>query len=43
MEEMKLSIAKLQQDIAKNERSIERIVDVMTRELHISPQKVDPK
>jgi len=41
MEEMKLSIAKLQQEIAKNERSIERIVDVMTRELHISPQKVD--
>ncbi len=43
MEEMKLSIAKLQQDIAKNERSIERIVDVMTRELHISPQKTEPK
>ena len=42
MEEMKLSIAKLQQDIAKNERSIERIVDVMTRELHISPQKTRP-
>jgi hypothetical protein len=43
MEEMKLNIAKLQQDLLRNERSIERIVDVMTRELHISPQKVDPK
>jgi uncharacterized coiled-coil protein SlyX len=41
MEEMKLAIAKLQQDIDKNEESIKRIVDVMTRELHISPQKVD--
>jgi uncharacterized coiled-coil protein SlyX len=41
MEEMKLSIAKLQQEIAKNERSIERIVDVMTRELHINPKKDD--
>ena len=43
MEEMKLSIAKLQQSIDKNEARIERIVDIMTRELHISPQKVDPK
>jgi uncharacterized coiled-coil protein SlyX len=43
MEEMKLNIAKLQQDIEKNERSIERIVDVMTRELHISPQKTEPR
>jgi uncharacterized coiled-coil protein SlyX len=42
MEEMKLSIAKLQQDIDKNEESIKRIVDVMTRELHISPQKTNP-
>ena len=37
MDEMKLAIAKLQQDIDKNEHSIDRIVDVMTRELHISP------
>lgn len=43
MEEMKLSIAKLQQDIDKNENSINRIVDVMTRELHISPQKAKPQ
>ena len=43
MEEMKLNIARLEQQIDKNEESIKRIVDVMTRELHISPQKVDPK
>ena len=41
--EMKLNIARLEQQIDKNEESIKRIVDVMTRELHISPQKVDPK
>ena len=33
MEEMKLSIAKLQQSIDKNESRIERIVDVLTRQL----------
>jgi uncharacterized coiled-coil protein SlyX len=37
MDEMKLNIAKLQQDIEKNERSIDRIVDVMTKKLNISP------
>ena len=39
MDEMKLAIAKLQQDINKNEDSIKRIVDVMTRELHIAPMR----
>jgi len=39
MDEMKLNIAKLQQDIDKNEDSIKRIVDVMTRELHIAPMR----
>jgi uncharacterized coiled-coil protein SlyX len=42
MEEMKLNIAKLQQDIDKNEDSIKRIVDIMTRELHISPDRTRP-
>jgi hypothetical protein len=42
MEEMKLKIAVLERNIEKNEDSIKRIVDVMTRELHISPQKVQP-
>jgi len=37
MEEMKLRIAKLEQDIETNERSINRIVDVMTKKLNISP------
>ena len=37
MDEMKLAIAKLQQDIDKNERSINRIIDIMTKELHINP------
>ena len=37
MDEMKLNIAKLQQDIDKNEESIKRIVDVMTRELRLNP------
>jgi len=37
MEEMKLAIAKLQQDIEMNERSIVRIVDVMTKRLNINP------
>jgi hypothetical protein len=42
MDEMKLGIAKLEQRIDKNEHSIDRIVDVMTRELKISPQQVRP-
>ena len=33
MDEMKLRIAKLEQEIKQNESSINRIVDVMTREL----------
>jgi len=39
MDEMKLAIAKLQQDIDKNEQSIRRIIDIMTRELHIAPTR----
>jgi len=42
MEEMKIRISKLEQSIDANEASIKRIVDVMTRELHISPQKTEP-
>jgi len=37
MEEMKLKIANLEQQIEQNERSINRIVDVMTKKLNISP------
>jgi len=37
MEEMKLKIAVLEQQIEKNERSIERIVDTMTKRLNINP------
>jgi uncharacterized coiled-coil protein SlyX len=37
MDEMKLAIAKLQQDIDRNESSIRRIIDIMTKELHIAP------
>ena len=37
MEDMKLRIAKLEQDIETNERSIVRIVDIMTKKLNISP------
>ena len=37
MEEMKLKIAVLEQQIEKNENRIERIVDTMTKKLHISP------
>jgi len=37
MEEMKLRIAKLEQLVEKNNDSINRIVNVMTKELHISP------
>ena len=42
MEEMKLNIARLEQQIDKNEDSIKRVVDVMTRDLHIPPQKIAP-
>lgn len=42
MDEMKLNISKLQTQIEKNEHSIDRIVDVMTRELKISPSQVRP-
>jgi hypothetical protein len=42
MEEMKLKIARLEQLIEKNEDSIKRIVDVMTRDLHVPPQRVQP-
>jgi len=37
MDEMKLAIAKLQQDIQKNEESIKLIREVMTRRLNINP------
>ena len=37
MEEMKLKIAALEQDIAKNGARLERIVDVMTKRLNINP------
>jgi len=36
-EEMKLKIAALEHQIEKNERSIERIIDVMTKKLNINP------
>jgi len=38
MEEMKLNIATLKHQIERNEASINRIVDVMTKELRINPQ-----
>ena len=37
LDAMKLDIAKLQQDIDKNEASINRIVDVLTKKLSINP------
>ena len=37
MEEMKLKIAKLEQDIDKNGQRLERIVDIMTKKLNINP------
>jgi hypothetical protein len=37
MDEMKLKINALEQQIEQNERSINRIVDVMTKKLNISP------
>jgi hypothetical protein len=40
MDQMTLGISKLETKIERNENSIERIIDVMTRELHISPGRV---
>ena len=37
MDDLKLRIAQLEQATKKNEESIQRIIDVMTRELHIQP------
>jgi len=37
MDEMKLRIQALEGKIERNEQSIERIVDTMTKKLHISP------
>ena len=37
MEEMKLKIATLEHQIERNEQSINRIVDIMTKKLNISP------
>ena len=37
MDEMKLKINSLEAQIEKNEKSIDRIVDVMTKKLNISP------
>jgi len=37
MDDMKLNIAKLQQDIEKNEDQIKLIRDIMTRRLNINP------
>jgi hypothetical protein len=37
MEEMRLRIAALENNIKKNETSIDRIVDVMTKKLNINP------
>ena len=42
MEAMKERIAVLERDINQNEASIKRIIDVMTRELHISPERTKP-
>ena len=42
MDEMKLGISRLETKIDKNEHSIDRIVDIMTRELKISPSQVKP-
>jgi len=37
MDEMKLKIARLEQSIEQNEKSINRIVDTMTKKLNINP------
>lgn len=42
MDELKLGVSKLETKIDKNEDSIRRIIDVMTRELHIAPTRVQP-
>lgn len=38
MDELKLKIATLENDIAKNGARLERIVDIMTKRLNINPQ-----
>ena len=43
MEEMKLKIATLEHQIEKNENSIDRIVNVMTKELRLNPAVRDLK
>ena len=43
MEEMKLKIARLEDAIEKNENSIKRVIDIMTRELGKSPQQQTPR
>jgi hypothetical protein len=42
MDDMKMAIGRLETKIDKNEHSIDRIVDVLTRELKISPSQVKP-
>jgi hypothetical protein len=37
MDELKLRLAQMEQATKKNEESIQRIIDVMTRELRIQP------
>jgi hypothetical protein len=37
MEEMKLRIAALEGQIKRNEQSIDRIVDTMTKRLNVNP------
>ena len=41
MDRMKLDIAQLEKQIEKNQEQINRIVTIMTRELHISPSPKD--
>jgi hypothetical protein len=42
MDQMKLQIHGLEQQIENNENSIKRIVDVMTRELGKDPRRTTP-
>ena len=42
MDDMKLAIGRLETKIDKNEHTIERVIDVMTRELKLSPNQVKP-
>ena len=41
MDEMKLKIAVLEKQIDRNEDTIQRIVNTMTKELHIRPSPRD--